>query len=222
MDRGGIVGEDGETHQGLFDLSFLRHLPNLVLMSPKDENELRDMMYTAMEHTGPVALRYPRGKGVGVAFSSTLKKVPLGQAEVLREGKDLLILALGASVYPALAAAARLEEQGFSATVVNARFVKPLDENLILTLAAKHGRVLTVEENVLAGGFGSAILELLADRGLMVAVKRLGIQDIFVEHGAPAILRQKYGLDADGILKGALSALGQLAEPKKVVWGTFN
>ncbi|MCX5891941.1 MAG: 1-deoxy-D-xylulose-5-phosphate synthase, partial [Deltaproteobacteria bacterium] len=139
LDRGGVVGEDGETHQGLFDLSFLRHLPNLTLMAPKDENELRDMLYTAVEHPGPIAVRYPRGKGVGVAFSSTLKKVPIGQAEVLREGEDLLILALGASVYPALAAAEQLEAHGFSATVVNARFVKPLDENLILTLAAKHG-----------------------------------------------------------------------------------
>ena len=222
LDRGGMVGEDGETHQGLFDLSFLRHLPNLTLMAPKDENELRDMLYTAVQHPGPIAVRYPRGKGVGVAFSSTLQKVPIGQAEVLREGEDLLILALGASVYPALAAAEKLEAHGFSATVVNARFVKPLDENLILTLAAKHGRVLTVEENVLAGGFGSAVLELLADRGLAVAVKRLGIPDIFVEHGAPAILRQKYGLDADGILQGALTALEQPAQPKKVVWGTFN
>ncbi|MFI5330141.1 MAG: 1-deoxy-D-xylulose-5-phosphate synthase [Desulfobaccales bacterium] len=222
LDRGGVVGEDGETHQGLFDLSFLRHLPNLTLMAPKDENELRDMLYTAVAHPGPIAVRYPRGKGVGVAFSSTLQKVPIGQAEVLREGEDLLILALGASVYPALAAAEQLEAHGFSATVVNARFVKPLDENLILTLAAKHGRVLTVEENVLAGGFGSAVLELLADRGLAVAVKRLGIPDIFVEHGAPAILRQKYGLDADGILQGALTALEQPAQPKKVVWGTFN
>ncbi|MCL4502287.1 MAG: 1-deoxy-D-xylulose-5-phosphate synthase [Deltaproteobacteria bacterium] len=222
MDRGGIVGEDGETHQGLFDLSFLRHLPNLTVMAPKDENELRDMLYTAVEHPGPIALRYPRGRGVGVTFSSTLQKVPIGQAEVLREGEDLLILALGASVYPSLAAAEKLEEHGFSATVVNARFVKPLDENLILTLAAKHGRVLTVEENVLAGGFGSSILELLADHGLAVSVKRLGIPDIFVEHGSPAILRHKYGLDAEGILQGARAALEQPAQPKKVVWGTFN
>ena len=222
MDRGGIVGEDGETHQGLFDLSFLRHLPNLTLMAPKDENELRDMLYTAVQHPGPIALRYPRGQGVGVPFSSILQKVPIGQAEVLREGEDLLILALGSSVYPALDAAAMLEEQGFSATVVNARFIKPLDEDLILTLAARHGRVLTVEENVLAGGFGSAVLELLVDRELSVAVKRLGIPDTFVEHGSPAILRQKYGLDADGILRGALAALQQPAQPKKVVWGTFN
>jgi 1-deoxy-D-xylulose-5-phosphate synthase len=222
LDRGGIVGEDGETHQGLFDLSFLRHLPNLTLMAPKDENELRDMLYTAVEHPGPVALRYPRGSGVGVAFSSTLQKVPIGKAEVLREGKDLLILAVGASVYPALAAAERLEKEGFGVTVVNARFIKPLDENLILTLAAKHGRVLTVEENILAGGFGSAVLELLADRELAVVVKRLGIADVFVEHGAPAILREKYGLDADGIFQGAMEALGQPAQQKKVVWGSFS
>jgi 1-deoxy-D-xylulose-5-phosphate synthase len=223
LDRGGIVGEDGETHQGLFDLSYLRHLPNLVVMAPKDEDELRHMLYTAVEHPGPIALRYPRGRGVGVAFSSTLSKIPMGKGEVLREGEDLLILALGASVYPALDAAQKLAEQGFSATVVNARFVKPLDENLILSLAAKCGRVLTVEENVLAGGFGSAVLELLADRGLNgLSVQRLGIPDTFVEHGAPDILRQKYGLDAAGILKGALSLLNQQAQPKKVVWGSFS
>ena len=148
LDRAGIVGEDGETHQGLFDLSYLRHLPNLVLMAPKDENELRDMLFTAVEHPGPIALRYPRGRGQGVAFSSTLSKVPIGKAEVLRQGKDLLILALGACVYPALEAAKELDKQGFSATVVNVRFVKPLDESLILSLAAQHGRILTVEENV--------------------------------------------------------------------------
>jgi len=223
LDRSGIVGEDGETHQGLFDLSYLRHLPNLVLMAPKDENELRDMLFTAVEHPGPVALRYPRGRGQGVAFSSTLSKVPIGKAEVLREGKDLLILALGASVYPSLEAARELEKQGFSVTVVNARFLKPLDEPLILSLAAQHGRVLTVEENVLAGGFGSAVLELLADRDLFgVTLKRLGIPDIFVEHGTQGVLRQKYDLDAAGILKHALVILGQPAQPQKVVWGNFS
>jgi 1-deoxy-D-xylulose-5-phosphate synthase len=223
LDRAGIVGEDGETHQGLFDLSYLRHLPNLVVMAPKDENELRDMLLTAVEHPGPIVLRYPRGQGVGVAFSSTLNKVPIGKAEVLQEGHDLLILALGASVYPALAAAQELAKQGFSATVVNARFVKPLDEPLILNLAARHGRVLTVEENVVAGGFGSAVLELMADRGLFgVTVKRLGISDVFVEHGTQDILRQKYGLDVAGIVKRALTILEQPAQPKKVVWGTFN
>jgi 1-deoxy-D-xylulose-5-phosphate synthase len=217
------VGEDGETHQGLFDLSYLRHLPNLVLMAPKDENELRDMLYTAVEHPGPIAVRYPRGRGVGVGFSSTLSQLPIGKAEVLQEGEDLLILALGASVYPALDAAKDLAKQGFSATVVNARFVKPLDEQLILNLAAKHGRVLTVEENVLAGGFGSAVLELLSDRNLAgITVKRLGIPDVFVEHGTQDVLRHKYGLDAAGILSQALDILKQPAQPKKVIWGTFN
>jgi 1-deoxy-D-xylulose-5-phosphate synthase len=223
MDRGGVVGDDGETHQGLFDLSYLRHLPNLVLMAPKDEDELRHMLFTAVGHPGPIALRYPRGQGVGVPFSSTLKKIPLGQAEILREGEDLLILALGAAVYPALAAAEDLAQQGHQATVVNARFVKPLDEQLILNQAARHGRVLTVEENVAAGGFGSAVLELLGDRDLLgIPVKRLGIPDTFVEHGTQAILRQKYGLDAAGILKGALELLEVPAQPKKVVWGSFK
>jgi 1-deoxy-D-xylulose-5-phosphate synthase len=222
LDRAGIVGEDGETHQGLFDLSYLRHLPNLVVMAPKDENELRDMLYTAVEHPGPIALRYPRGQGVGVGFAATLSKVPIGKAEVLREGKDLLILAVGFTVYPALAAADELEKQGASATVVNVRFIKPLDEALILSLAAKHGRVLTVEENVLAGGFGSAVLELLADHNLFgVTVKRLGIPDVFVEHGSQDILRKKYELDTAGILKNALAILEQPAQVKKVVWGKF-
>lgn len=222
LDRGGIVGEDGETHQGLFDLSYLRSLPNLVLMAPKDEDELRHMLYTAVEHPGPIALRYPRGQGVGVDFSPTLHRLPVGKAEVVREGEDLLILAIGASVYPSLKAAEELEKLGYQATVVNARFVKPLDESLILNLAARRGRVLTVEENVLMGGFGSAVVELLMDRGLLVPVKRLGIPDVFVEHGSPAILREKYGLDAKGIVKGALELLERPAQPKKVVWGNFS
>jgi 1-deoxy-D-xylulose-5-phosphate synthase len=223
LDRGGVVGEDGETHQGLFDLSYLRHLPNLVLAAPKDEDELRHLLYTAVEHPGPMAVRYPRGRGVGVAFSSTLKKIPIGRAEVLREGEDLLILALGASVYPALEAAWTLAEQGFAAAVVNARFVKPLDEDLILTLAAKCGRILTVEENVLQGGFGSAVVELISDRGLTgLKVKRLGIPDIFVEHGAPDLLRKKYGLDAAGIVQAARQILEAPAQAQNVVWGSFK
>jgi len=221
LDRGGIVGEDGETHQGLFDLSYLRSLPNMVLMAPKDEDELRHMLYTAVEHPGPIAIRYPRGQGVGVDLSPTLHRLPIGKGEVVREGEDLLIVALGASVYPSLKAADELEKLGYQATVVNARFVKPLDESLILNLAARRGRVLTVEENVLQGGFGSAVLELLMDRGLMVPVQRLGIPDIFVEHGSSAILREKYGLDAKGIAKSALELLEQPAQPKKVVWGNF-
>ena len=222
LDRGGFVGEDGETHQGLFDLSFLRSLPNMALMAPKDEDELRHMLYTAVEHPGPIAIRYPRGQGVGVAFSPTLHRIPIGKAEVVREGEDLLILAIGGTVAPSLAAAGELEKQGYQVTVVNARFVKPLDDQLILTLAARRGRVLTVEENVAQGGFGSAVVELLSDQGLLVPVKRLAIPDVFVEQGAPALLREKYGLDAKGILKGALELLEQPAQPKKVVWGNFS
>jgi 1-deoxy-D-xylulose-5-phosphate synthase len=192
-------------------------------MAPKDEDELRHMLYTAVEHPGPVAVRYPRGQGVGVDFTSTLRKIPLGKAEVLKEGEDLLILALGASVHHAMDAARELEEQGFKAAVVNARFVKPLDAQLILTLAAKCGRVLTVEENMAQGGFGSAVLELFSDHGLTgIAVKRLAIPDRFMEHGKPDILRKKYGLDGEGILKGALELLEQPAQPKKVVWGSFK
>jgi 1-deoxy-D-xylulose-5-phosphate synthase len=158
-----------------------------------------------------------------VNFTSTLRKIPIGKAEVLTEGEDLLILALGASVPHSLDAARQLEEKGFKATVVNARFVKPLDEQLILTLAAKCGRVLTVEENVALGGFGSAVLELLSDRGLTgIPVKRLAIPDVFMEHGKPDILRKKYGLDEEGILKGALELLEQPAQQKKVVWGGFK
>jgi 1-deoxy-D-xylulose-5-phosphate synthase len=223
LDRGGVVGEDGETHQGLFDLSYLRHIPNLVVMSPKDEDELRHMLYTAFQHPGPVAIRYPRGQGVGVCFPPALQAIPIGQGEVLIEGEDLLILAVGASVQPALNAAQELAKKGFKPTVVNARFVKPLDAELILNQAAANGRVLTVEENVGQGGFGSAVLELFADRGLLgVPVKRLAIPDAFLEHGAPAILRQKYGLDADGILKAALKLLEQPAQQQKVVWGNFS
>ena len=222
VDRGGIVGEDGETHQGLFDLSFLRFLPNLVLMAPMDEDELRHMLYTALEHHGPVVVRYPRGQGVGACFAPSLHRVPIGKAEVLREGEDLLILAIGASVHPSLKAAEELEKRGYQATVVNARFVKPLDDNLILTLAARRGRVLTVEENVGQAGFGSAVVELLSDRRLLVPVKRLAIPDVFVEHGASSILREKYGLDSQGIVAGALELLEQPAQPKKVVWGNFS
>jgi 1-deoxy-D-xylulose-5-phosphate synthase len=222
LDRSGIVGEDGETHQGLFDLSYLRSIPNLVLMAPKDEDELRHMLLTAIQHQGPVALRYPRGSGVGVPLAPTLRPLPLGQAEVLREGTDLLLLAVGASVYPALEAAQELARQGFQAAVVNARFIKPLDQATILTWAARCGRVLTVEENVLAGGFGSAVLELLADHHLLnLPIKRLGIGDVFVEHGSQKILRRKYGLDAPGIVEQALTLLGQANGKKNVVFGNF-
>ena len=211
LDRGGIVGEDGPTHHGLFDLSFLRSIPNLVVMAPKDENELRHMLATAVAYNGPIALRYPRGRGVGVDLDDELSTIPIGKAEILSQGDDLLILAVGSGVDEAVCAAALLSENHqIQSTVVNARFIKPLDEALILPLADSIGRVITIEENTLAGGFGSGILEILADHGMgHVHVKRLGVNDRFVEHGPQNSLRCDYGLDAAAIVKAALDILGQ-------------
>jgi len=210
LDRGGLVGEDGPTHHGVFDFSYLRHIPNLVIMAPKDEEEFRHMIKTAFELSGPVALRYPRGRGVGVREEGGLRSLEVGKGEVLREGKDILILAIGSTVYPSLRAAERLEEAGIDAGVMNSRFVKPLDEELICQMARETGRVVTVEENVLQGGFGSAVLELFEERGLFsIPVKRLGIPDLFVEHGPQALLRTKCGIDEDGIVKGVLEMFGE-------------
>jgi 1-deoxy-D-xylulose-5-phosphate synthase len=207
LDRGGIVGEDGPTHHGLFDLSFLRSIPNMVVMAPKDENELRHMLATAVAYDGPIALRYPRGRGVGVDLDEDFSLLPIGKGEVLSQGDDLLILAVGSGVNEAVCAAALLaDNHRLQATVVNARFVKPLDEDLILPLARSIGRVITIEENTLPGGFGSAIIELLADHGVNhVQVRRLGINDIFVEHGPQNVLRGNYQLDAAAIVQAALS-----------------
>jgi 1-deoxy-D-xylulose-5-phosphate synthase len=200
MDRAGIVGEDGPTHHGVFDFAYLRHLPNMIIMAPKDENELQHMIKTAVEINGPSAVRYPRGTGLGVPMDQELKALEIGKAEVLREGDDLLILAIGAVVRPALDAAERLHAEGISAGVVNARFVKPLDEELILRLARKTSRVVTVEEHALNSGFGSAVLECLEHARLSgIKTLRIGLPDKFIEHGSQAILRKKYGLDADGI-----------------------
>ncbi|MDD2420823.1 MAG: 1-deoxy-D-xylulose-5-phosphate synthase [Heliobacteriaceae bacterium] len=217
IDRAGLVGEDGETHQGLFDFSFLRHIPGIVLMAPKDENELRHMLCTALNHPGPIALRYPRGAGLGVTLDPVLQELPIGKAEYLRQGRDLAILAIGNMVQPALTAAEKLAENGVQAAVVNVRFVKPLDEELILDLAAKTGRLITVEENMLAGGFGGAVLELLSGHTVNCQVKRLGIPDIFVPHGATGILRDVYGLTADHIAQAAGELLTEGKAPNK--WG---
>jgi 1-deoxy-D-xylulose-5-phosphate synthase len=202
MDRGGIVGEDGPTHHGLFDLSYLRGLPNMVVMAPKDENELRHMLSTAVTHPGPIAFRYPRGSGVGVPIEEEMQMLPIGKAEVLTTGTDAVILGIGATVMVAVEAGKQLEDQGISATVVNCRFLKPLDDTLITRLATEIPYVLTVEENVLQGGFGSAVLECLADAGITTErFVRLGIPDTFVEHGSQKILRKKYGVDAASIVK---------------------
>jgi 1-deoxy-D-xylulose-5-phosphate synthase len=204
LDRGGLVGEDGATHHGVFDLSFLRHIPNLVVMAPRNEPELQHMLATALEHTGPVALRYPRGLGEGAPLVETTKILPLGVGELLRDGTDGVIVALGSRVSPALEAARIFfEETGQSVAVFDPRFVKPLPEEQLLDLAVKHPFMLVVEESALAGGFGSAVLELLADREALhgVRVKRLGVPDSFIEHGSQKALRARLGLNKDGILR---------------------
>lgn len=200
IDRGGVVGNDGPTHHGAFDLSYLRHLPNITLMAPKDENELQHMLATAINLGSPAAVRYPRGNGYGVALDQSLDVLPVGRAELLREGDSAAILALGTMVHPALDAAAVLDAEGIALTVVNARFVKPLDEELIVALAEKHGMLVTLEENALQGGFGSAVLELLEQRGLAgVQVLRLGYPDSYIPQGEQHELRAMLGLDVGGI-----------------------
>src|SRR5258708_6544252 len=203
MDRGGIVGDDGRTHQGLFDIAFLRPLPGIVLMAPKDEAELRQMVWTAVRYAqnggGPIAFRYPRRTGVRAALDAPLAELPIGLSETLREGGDVAILAYGTTVGPALAAAEALAADGIEATVVNARFAKPLDVERYLALAARVGRVLTVEEHVAAGGFGSAVNELFAERGAKVDLEILAVPDEWVDHGAQKIWRTHFGLDVEGI-----------------------
>jgi 1-deoxy-D-xylulose-5-phosphate synthase len=202
LDRAGLVGEDGHTHHGIFDIGFLRILPNLVIMAPKDENELQHMVYTATKHDGPVAIRYPRGEGLGVGMDTRLLRLPIGKAELLKEGNDVAILALGHGVYPSLEAARELEKEGISAAVANVRFVKPLDRELILQLARRTRRLVTVEEHVLQGGFGSAVLEVLEEEGLSgVEVKRIGLPDQFIEHGAVRSLRERFGFTAESLLR---------------------
>jgi 1-deoxy-D-xylulose-5-phosphate synthase len=215
MDRGGIVGDDGRTHQGLFDIAYLRPLPGIVLMSPKDEAELRQMVWTAVRYAknggGPIAFRYPRGTGTGVALDAPLAELPIGISETLREGADVAILCYGPVAHDALAAAEALAAVGIEATVVNARFAKPLDVERYLALAARIGRVLTVEEHVIAGGFGSAVSELFVERGAKVELEILGVPDEWVDHGAQKLWRKHFGLDAEGIAAAVRRRWPQLA-----------
>jgi len=209
VDRGGIVGSDGATHQGLFDLSYLRHMPNLSLMAPGNEAELPQMLRAAVSSGRPAAIRYPRGTVTGIGLQADMEPVEWGKGTVLREGKDLLILSIGSTVTPSLLAAEELRGKGISATVVNARFVKPLDADLIIPLARRIGRVLTIEENVLAGGFGSAVLEMFEEHGEHAAhIRRLGIRDVFVEHGSQAELREIHGINAEAVTAEGLRMCG--------------
>ncbi len=201
LDRGGVVGADGPTHHGVFDLSYLRMIPGMVLMAPKDESELRDMLYTAVKYEGgPIALRYPRGNGLGVPVKPGFDRIPIGKAETVRDGSDCALLAIGEMVDPCMNAAVLLMSEGISCEVVNMRFVKPLDSELILSIADRFQAVVTVENNVLAGGFGSAVAELLASSGkTSCRLRAHGIPDRFVDHGSPGELSKELGLDPQGI-----------------------
>jgi 1-deoxy-D-xylulose-5-phosphate synthase len=204
IDRGGLVGADGPTHHGAFDISYLRCIPNITVMAPADENECRAMLYTGFTLDGPSAVRYPRGAGPGAEVLAPMEALPVGRGEVRREGRRVAILAFGSMVRPALEAGAEL-----GATVANMRFVKPLDDELVLRLATTHELIVTVEENVLEGGAGSAVLESLAAQGVEVPVLQLGLPDHFVEHGDPAQLLADCGLDAAGIARATRERLSQ-------------
>ena len=209
LDRAGLVGADGPTHHGVFDFAFLRSIPNMVVMAPKDENELQSMVKTAVSYQeGPIAFRYPRGTGMGVKMASEPQVLPIGKSEIVREGEDVLVIAVGNRVYPALEAAQTLADAGISATVINARFVKPLDTAAILPLAERIGKVITIEDGVIMGGFGSAVLEAIAAAGLKdVQIRNLGIPDEFIEHGDIQHLYALCQCDADAVVRAAQEML---------------
>jgi 1-deoxy-D-xylulose-5-phosphate synthase len=210
MDRAGLVGDDGPTHHGAFDISYLRCLPNMVLAAPRDEAMLVHLLHTALEHDGPVGLRYPRGEGEGVPLPSKPELIEVGRGEVLREGERVALVGYGLGVSLACGAAGKLEDEGFSPTVVDARFAKPLDDALLETLARGHDLIVTVEDNVLMGGFGSAVLESLADRDLLseTRVIRFGIPDAYVTHGKPNLLREEIGLTPEKIAERVVETIG--------------
>lgn len=213
IDRAGLVGADGETHQGVFDIAFLRHLPNMVLMMPKDENEGQHMVKTAIEYNdGPIAMRFPRGNGIGVPMDTELKAIPIGTWEVLRDGSDGAILTFGTTIPMAFKAAQLLEKQGHSIKVINARFIKPFDEKLLHELFAANMPILTIEEAVLQGGFGSAVLEYAHEHGFHHSeIDRMGIPDIFIEHGSVNELLEEIGMTVDDVVE----RMGKLARKKQ-------
>ncbi|WP_263368354.1 1-deoxy-D-xylulose-5-phosphate synthase [Edaphobacter bradus] len=216
MDRGSLSGDDGPTHHGLFDISYLRSVPNLIHMVPKDEDELQDMMYTAMLHDGPSAIRYPRGTGPGVAVKEQPVALEIGKAEVIQDGADVAIFGLGAMLPEAVRLARMLEHEGFRVAVVNPRFAKPVDRECVNLYGRRCGLLITMEDHVLAGGFGSAVLETANELGLNVPVVRIGWPDEFIEHGKVEALRQKYGLTAEAALKKARLHLNEILDSRLV------
>jgi 1-deoxy-D-xylulose-5-phosphate synthase len=209
LDRGGLV-EDGATHQGVFDITYLRAIPRMVLMAPKDENELQHMLFTGVCHDGPSALRYPRGKAVGVEMDEVLKAMPIGKGELLREGSDVALVGLGTMSWVCLAAAEALAREGIMASVVNPRFVKPLDAELLTRVGRETGAVVTVEEAFITGGFGSAVLELYSEQGVNARVRRMGVPDEFVAHGAPKYFQEQFGLTPEGVAAAARELVAQV------------
>ncbi|MEG4008424.1 1-deoxy-D-xylulose-5-phosphate synthase [Microcoleus sp. Pol11C1] len=218
LDRAGIVGADGPTHQGMYDIAFLRCLPNMTIMAPKDEAELQRMIVTGINHTsGPITMRYPRGNGYGVPLMEEgWEELPIGKAEILRNGDDLLILGYGSMVYPAMQTAQILSEHGIEATVINARFVKPLDTELILPLAQRIGKVVTMEEGCLMGGFGSAVAEALLDNNVVVPVMRLGVPDTLVDHATPEQSFASLGLNPSQMCDRILATFSRKQSPLSV------
>jgi 1-deoxy-D-xylulose-5-phosphate synthase len=219
LDRGGLVGADGPTHHGVFDFAYMRSIPNIVIMAPKDENELQHMLKTAIAHPGPISLRYPRGEGWGVELDAEMKTLEIGKAELLREGTDIVIAAIGQPVIAALRAAQDLAPLGISAAVVNARFVKPLDKDMLRDLLTRIPRLITVEDHVIGGGFGSAVVEFLADEGISgLSIKRLGVPDRFVPHGTQDELRKMCGFDKDAIAQSALQMARRAKKKSREGW----
>lgn len=219
IDRAGLVGADGETHQGVYDIAFLRHMPNMVIMMPKDENEGQHMVKTALEYNeGPIALRYPRGNGLGVQMDSTLKTIPIGSWEVLKEGENAAILTFGTTISMAFEAASKLEEQGISVRVINARFIKPLDTAMLDELFAENMPIMTVEEASLAGGFGSAVLEYAHDVKYEGGpIERMGIPDYFVEHGSVPELLAEIGMTSEHLSARIETLIQQSVEERENV-----
>jgi 1-deoxy-D-xylulose-5-phosphate synthase len=210
IDRSGIVGEDGKTHQGIFDLSYLKLIPDLIVSAPGDENELQHLLYTGVNAAQPMAIRYPRGEGYGVLLDEKLKSLEIGKGEIVRQGENIALIAIGATLYPAVRAADILAEKGINAAVINARFAKPMDAKLITEIALRTKNVVTIEENTVMGGFGSSVLDTLNQAGITAKVKITGIPDTFVEHGSPELLRAKYSFDMQGIADQVLTCFPEL------------